>query len=429
MAHVGILCPPVTGHINSLTPLGIELQKRGHAVTFVQVADTEAKIRAAGLGCAIAGQADFPLGTLPSFSAQLGALNGIAAGRYTVEIYRRTAEMMLRDVPALLRQLGVEGLIVDQTQYEGATIAELTNLPFVTFCSALPLNYDWTIPPFATDWPYSISPWAQLRNRFGYEVMTFLGRPIGQSVQHYRQAHGLMPHTEQPFSQLAQISQQPAAFEYPRQLPPYFHFTGPHHYAAPRELDQSFPFAALTEAPLIYASMGTLQNRLQWVFQRIAEACEGLPAQLVISLGNARTERIPQFPGNPMVVPYAPQLELLKRAALTITHGGLNTTLETLSNGVPLVAIPVTNDQPAVAARIVWSGAGEKLSLSGLSVSRLRDTIERVLTQASYRQNAHRLQGEIQRAGGVVRAAEIVERAITTRKPVLSRDFEAHNSP
>jgi MGT family glycosyltransferase len=238
-----------------------------------------------------------------------------------------------------------------------------------------------------------------------------------------------MPHTEQPFSQLAQISQQPAAFEYPRQLPPYFHFTGPHHYAAPRELDQSFPFAALTEAPLIYASMGTLQNRLQWVFQRIAEACEGLPAQLVISLGNARTERIPQFPGNPMVVPYAPQLELLKRAALTITHGGLNTTLETLSNGVPLVAIPVTNDQPAVAARIVWSGAGEKLSLSGLSVSRLRDTIERVLTQASYRQNAHRLQGEIQRAGGVVRAAEIVERAITTRKPVLSRDFEAHNSP
>lgn len=63
---------------------------------------------------------------------------------------------------------------------------------------------------------------------------------------------------------------------------------------------------------------------------------------------------LPELPGNPIVVNYAPQLELLKIADLTITHAGVNTTLESLSNGVPLVAIPITNDQPGVAARNIF---------------------------------------------------------------------------
>jgi UDP:flavonoid glycosyltransferase YjiC (YdhE family) len=36
--------------------------------------------------------------------------------------------------------------------------------------------------------------------------------------------------------------------------------------------------------------------------------------------------------------------KLLKRAALCITHAGLNTTLESLAHGVPMVAIPIAYD-------------------------------------------------------------------------------------
>jgi zeaxanthin glucosyltransferase len=93
--------------------------------------------------------------------------------------------------------------------------------------------------------------------------------------------------------------------------------------------------------------------------------------------------------------------------------------LESLTNGVPMVAIPIANDQPGVAARIVWSGAGEMVELSGLSVPKLRTAIRRVLTQDSYKQNAVRLQEAIQRSGGVSRAADIIEQAVSTRKPVL----------
>jgi hypothetical protein len=40
-------------------------------------------------------------------------------------------------------------------------------------------------------------------------------------------------HPNDAYSQLAQISQQPAEFEFPRQhLPQCFHFTGPYHNQA-----------------------------------------------------------------------------------------------------------------------------------------------------------------------------------------------------
>jgi MGT family glycosyltransferase len=168
--------------------------------------------------------------------------------------------------------------------------------------------------------------------------------------------------------------------------------------------------------------MGTVQNRLIGIFQDIASACQGLDAQLVISLGGSATpESLPELPGSPLVVGYAPQLELLQKATLTITHAGMNTTLESLSNGVPMVAIPIANDQPGVASRLAWTGAGEVLLLSRLKVPRLRAAIERVLTEDSYKNNASRLQEAIRRAGGVRRAADIVEQAISTGKPVLAK--------
>ena len=129
---------------------------------------------------------------------------------------------------------------------------------------------------------------------------------------------------------------------------------------------------------------------------------------------------MPKLPGSPLVVGYAPQLELLQKASLTITHAGLNTALESLSHGVPMVAIPITNDQPGVAARIAWTGCGEMVKLLDLNVTKLRSKIERVLTQDAYRNHAIRLQQANQQAGGVISAADIIEQVISTGKPVLA---------
>ena len=156
--------------------------------------------------------------------------------------------------------------------------------------------------------------------------------------------------------------------------------------------------------------MGTLQNRLDYIFSIIAEACVGLDAQLVISLGGGlEPEALPNLPRETLVVKYAPQLELLQKATLNITHAGLYTTLESLRYGVPIVAIPITDDQPGVAARIAWTGVGECIALNRLNVNNLRKAIELVLTKDSYKQYASLLQKAILNAGGVSKAADIIE--------------------
>jgi MGT family glycosyltransferase len=171
-----------------------------------------------------------------------------------------------------------------------------------------------------------------------------------------------------------------------------------------------FPFERLDGRPLIYASMGTLQNGQDHVFETIAAACAGLGAQVVISLGGGgRPEDLPKLAGDPIVVAAAPQLELLKRAALCVTHAGLNTALESLAEGVPMVAIPVTNDQPGVAARIRHVGCGEVVPLNKLNVARLRRAVQSVLRDESYRANARPMREAIQRRNGLAEAADHVE--------------------
>jgi zeaxanthin glucosyltransferase len=152
-----------------------------------------------------------------------------------------------------------------------------------------------------------------------------------------------------------------------------------------------------------------------------------LDVQLVIALGDeSHLKALPPLPGSPIIVAYAPQLELLKRTTMTITHAGTNTVLDCLSNGIPMVAIPIAIDQPGLASRLAWAGVAEVVLPKRISVSKLRDAIKRVLTDSSYRQNALRLKSAIQQAGGVSRAADIIEKAVLTGKPVtVEGDYSA----
>lgn len=84
-----------------------------------------------------------------------------------------------------------------------------------------------------------------------------------------------------------------------------------------------------------------------------------------------------------------------------------------------MVAIPIANDQPGVAARIAHVGVGERVTLKQLSSGRLRRAIQQVLQQPSYRQNAQAFQQAIAATPGPLQAADIVEQALTSRTAVL----------
>ena len=407
MSHIGIFCPPLAGHLHPLATLGRALMRRGQRVTVFQVAAVESRVHAEGLEYQSIGT---PSSELDSMIEKMGQLSGLSSLRFAVQGAARLAGIICREGPATLQKAGMDLLLVDQNEPAGGTLAEHLKIPFLSVCPSLPLNREPAIPPTFVPWQYSPGFGATLRNRLGYALSDRLIAPINRTLNQYRQPWGLPPlrSPNDSFSRLGQLCQMPREFDFPRTLlPASFHYLGPFvddHVAGTR---YPFPFERLDGRPLIYASFGTLQSGALAYFERIAEACAPLEVQLVVATGKLEGET-PRLAGDAIVVSYAPQMDMLSRAALTITHAGLNTTMQSLYFGVPMVAIPMTHDQPAIAARIQWTGSGLVIPPKQATVPHLRETIRRVLDEPAFRRAAEKLRDAIGRSGGVERAADIV---------------------
>jgi zeaxanthin glucosyltransferase len=404
MNHVGVICPNTPGHVNAMLALADATRARGHRVTFFLLGKPPASIATAGFETVSLGGTVFPADEYQAEFQKLGSLQDRAALKHTLAIRARAA--------------GVTALVVDQASFPGGTVADQLRLPFATVCNALLLNPDLAVPPYFTHWHPRDAWWARIRNRIAWVGLNRLYAPIMTRIQDHRRKLGLPIPTgiSHIWSDKLQISQQPELFEFPRrELPKHVRFVGPLHRSSGSQ-PVPFPWERLDGRPLIYASLGTLQNRIAGMFRVIAEACDGLDAQVVISTGNGMSpETLGKLPGDPIVVSYAPQLNLLRRATLAVTHAGLNTVLEALSTGLPMVAIPVTNDQPGVAARIAWIGAGEAIPIKNVTLQALRAAVVRVRSNPSYRAAAERVRDAIKTGGGAPRAAELIEHALGLR--------------
>lgn len=154
------------------------------------------------------------------------------------------------------------------------------------------------------------------------------------------------------------------------------------------------------------------------IFQAIVAAlAKNKNLQLVLSVGDqVDPKQIGPVPSNAVIVKRAPQLELLKQTSVCITHAGLNTVLESLAQGVPQLAIPITYDQPGVAARIAHKQTGVVTSLDKLSADHLAFLVNQVLTDTTYRENARNLQKAIADANGLSVAADLIEESLGVKK-------------
>ncbi len=415
MARLGAFCFPGTGHLNPMTALARSLQQRGHQVVIFGIADTEERVRAAGIEFCRIGMDDHPPGTLQKLDEQLAQLSGFAALRFTLKRVKDSTHMVLRDGPEAVRAANVEALLVDEAEFAG-NVADYLGLPFISIALIPPMVPDDRFPPFWLGWGAQQDLCSRLRNRVAIRLLLKIAAPIFREVNEQRSNWGLEPfkRPEDGLSTLAQITQLPEAleFEVAGATPEGLHYTGPFVHKGQRP-PVDFPWERLDGRPLIYASMGTLQNGSEAIFRTIAEACAGLDAELVISLGGGLDPgRLGKLAGNPLVVNFAPQLEILKRVSLVITHAGLNTVLESLCEGVPMVAVPLGNDQPGVAARVKARGACVVVSRRRLSAAKLRKAVLLVLQDPSYREAAQRLQKAIQPIDGPGRAADLIEQAL-----------------
>ncbi len=429
MAHIGFLFPPIPGHINPNGTLARALARRGHRVTAFHFPEAKAAIEAQHLEFQPLGEGEAGTREIADAVARLATLTGLRALRFTIRCGAALAKAMCTFGPATIQKAGVELLVVDQNEPAGGSVAQHLGLPFINVLSGLPINREAKVPPPFVPWSYDGGIRTTLLNAAAYTMFDRLIMPVNRALNEYRRQWGLsaIRDPDDTFSTVAQLSQLTEDFDFPRVAKPaVFHYLGPFR-------DQSgplipFPFDRLTGQPLVYASFGTLQNGREEGFRAIAAACADLDVQLVISTGRGCTLNPAHIFGKPIVVEFAPQLELLKRAAVCITHAGLNTVMDSLSCGVPMVAVPIANDQPAIAARVRRAGTGEVILPRHLTPDRLRSAVQRVLAHSGYRQRAHELKRSIERAGGVDRAVDIVEVAIdrharNTRGSIRSATF------
>ena len=427
MSHFALLCPEHAGHLLSMGPVGVELARRGHKVTLIACEPAAAIAEQLGLAFQPLDLKDIrvwpPALTWLAYTAA-GA--GATAGLRTDFAWK--AKGMLRLLPQMLKDLEVEGVICDHTLPAGGTAAQRAGIPFVTICSALLWHEEADLPPPDKHWLYAPGAPARLRNRLGYAGWHWFIGPTLRMINRYRREWGLPPfqRIDDTFSPLAQISQLCEGFDFPRrELPPHFHYIG--SLASNRQVDDDFqfPWERLDGRPLIFASLGTVPHAANLpAFRKIAEACIGVDAQLVLALGkwNEQGEKcqakLGTLPGDHIVVDFAPQLKLLDRASLLITQAGVNTVLEALSRGVPMVALPRINDQQGMGARIVYSGTGLRGPFRQATVKEIGDMVRQVLAEDRFRQRAAAIKETMVAAGGAQRAADIADEALATGRPV-----------
>jgi len=299
-------------------------------------------------------------------------------------------------------------MLVDQMEPAGGLLARHLGLPFLSVASALPIDPDPAIPPPYLRWPFDPSPEGLKRNRGGALVAGFvLGhqrRTIRRWAERLTLGGGLAT-LEDCLSPLGTISQSVESFDFPRAGHRIF-AVGPLRRSDVHDIP---PLRREAGRPLVFASFGTLQGHRLALFRRIAEACRRLGYRLAIAHCGLLGESEAASLHAEIVTDFLPQRAVLREADVCVTHAGLNTTIDALEMGVPCLAIPFGFDQPGVAARLSYHGAGLALGARTLGVRHIETALARLLADPAFALAARRIGADIRTAGGSRRAAQIAE--------------------
>jgi MGT family glycosyltransferase len=205
-----------------------------------------------------------------------------------------------------------------------------------------------------------------------------------------------------------------------------YRFVGPS--IADRHDPGAFPADRLEGGKGVYISLGTLHTQSERFYRTCLEAFKDWQGPVVMNVGkHTDVTRLGAIPGHFTVRPFVPQLEVLKRAGLFLSHAGMNSVSESLWHGVPLLLLPQTGEQLMVARRAASVGAGLVLGRRDLRPDALRRKALDVLRDPRFRERAAAAGASLRRAGGYARAAEEILRFKAACRPGPARRREAQH--
>ncbi|MFJ9603696.1 macrolide family glycosyltransferase [Streptomyces althioticus] len=386
MSTVAFVNVALRGHINPTLPVVAELVRRGHTVTYHTTAAFEPDVAAAGA-------------TVFRYPGDGPPLAGPPTPVTLLEQLARTALETLPSVLSDLRLTRPDVLVHGAACPWGPVTAAELGVPAVSLFTTMafgrrvpsPARASRTLLAEALTRPRSLLGYLRARLLLARRYRT-RGLPLVDLVN-ARQPLNLV-FTSRAF--------QPEAASFDRA----YRFTGPSVGARPS--DPAFPFDTL-RPPVLYVSLGTVFDAGPSVLRSFAAALAPLGGTVVVATGGTDPAALGALPDNVVARRFVPQPELLARAALFVTHGGMNSVNEALYAGVPVLVVPQGADQPQVARRVTELGAGLTVRPADATEAAVHALARRLLTEPRFREAASALRVEQRRAGGHLRAADEIE--------------------
>ena len=390
---------PAQGHVNPSLPIIAELIRRGAHVDYYSLAPfrrsvewTGATFRDYGSRFAVPASGPGPFARLDT----------------TIETLIELTATVLQDHLSSVRSIDPVCIMHDAFSPWGKFIAQALHLPAVVSVPSIAVNEQIAMGDGAAG-----------------SGMEATGRAIGESMRRWMSAlAGLrerfgVPGLHNPFELMHAYGDLNLIYT-SRAFQPHaqafddkrFQFVGPS--LSPRPDTPRFPFEALDGRPLLYISLGTVYRDRGPFFHACIEAFANAPWQVVMAVGqNIGPRDLESIAENFVVLETVPQIEVLKRAALFITHGGMNSVTEGLFHNVPLLVVPQGGDQYWIAKRVAELGAG--LSISGIepNAAILRQSVEHIASHSSFVHAASEIGESLRSAGGSQRAVDEIEALLT----------------
>jgi MGT family glycosyltransferase len=161
------------------------------------------------------------------------------------------------------------------------------------------------------------------------------------------------------------------------------------------------------DGALLYFSLGSLGSADVELMNRTIGVLAETPHRYVVSKGPLHQEV--RLADNMTGAEFLPQASILPTVDAVITHGGNNTTTESIHFGRPMVVLPLFWDQYDNAQRVDECGYGVRLGTYSYTDDQLVAAIDRVLTDEAMRARADAAGRRVRSLDGVTKAADALE--------------------
>ncbi len=383
MSKIVFFCIPAHGHTNPTLGVVRELIARGHQLWYYSFEMFRDKIEASGAKFIPCDEFDAERKIAPKDVARLGS--DLA---FSTKLLVDTTLALDETVCRHMAEIRPDCIVADSMAVWGKAAAMKLGIPFVSSTTTFAFNKESAklmkqsggeLLKMLLSMP-KLSREVKRLNACGYPIKSVL-----ELISNDNDTHTIV-YTSPEFQPCAETFSDKYAFVGPVLRPAESEFI--------KRRDK-----------LVYISMGTVNNDMLPLYKSCIEALGGSDYQLVISAGkSADISSLGSLPENVELYRHVDQIALLRKADVFISHCGMNSVGECLYFSVPLVMLPQTKEQQAVARRTEQLGAG--LMLSDSSKTDISAAVEKVLAEPRYRNNAALIAESFRACGGAKAAAD-----------------------